>query len=70
MQYFSISENYAVDIMHDILEGVGQYEARLLFEYLIEHFITKESLLNRIYAFSYGYLEKKSKPTNVKLDCV
>lgn len=63
-----MAENYAVNIMHDILEGVGQYEVKLLFEYLMEHFISKESLLNRIYAFNYGYLEKKNKPTNIKLD--
>ena len=69
LQYFNIAENYAVDIMHDILEGVGQYEVRLLFEYLIEHFISKESLLNRMYAFNFGYLEKKNKSTNIKLDC-
>ena len=35
LQYFNIAENYAVDIMHDILEGVGQYEVKLLFVYLI-----------------------------------
>lgn len=69
LQYFNIAENYAVDIMHDILEGVGQYEVKLLFLYLIDHFISKESLLNRLYAFDYGYLEKKNKPTNVNLDC-
>ncbi|XP_023812750.1 uncharacterized protein LOC111947676 [Oryzias latipes] len=56
--------------MPDILEGVGQFEIRLLFEYLIEHFISKESLLNRIYAFNYGYFEYKNKPTSLNLDCV
>lgn len=30
----NIGENYAVVIMHDILEGLVQYETRLLFEYL------------------------------------
>lgn len=69
LQYFNVAENYAVDIMHDILEGVGQYEVKLLFLCLIEHFISKESLLNRLYAFDYGYLEKKNKPTHVNLDC-
>ena len=68
LQYFDIAENYAVDIMHDILEGVGQYEITLLFEYLIKHFISKEDVLNRIYAFNYGYPEKKNKPTNINLE--
>lgn len=39
LQYFNTAENYAVDIMHDILEGVGQYEVRLLFEYLIAFYL-------------------------------
>lgn len=68
LKYFNIAENFAVDIMHDILEGVGQYEVKLLFQYLIEYFISKDSLLNRIYAFNYGYMEKKNKPTNINLD--
>jgi len=25
LQYFNVSDNYAVDIMHDILEGVGHF---------------------------------------------
>ena len=37
------------DIMHNILEGVGQYEVKLLFDYLLENFISKESFLNRMY---------------------
>ena len=63
LQYFNVAENYAVDITHDILEGVGQYEVRLLL-------ISMEILLNRVYAFNYGYLEKKNRPTNINLDCV
>lgn len=33
-QYFNVCENYAVDIMYDILEYVGQLELKLLFGYL------------------------------------
>ena len=44
--------------MHDILEGVGQYEVKLLFVYLIGHLISKESL-NRMYAFNYGSGKEK-----------
>ena len=70
LQYFNVAENYAVDITHNILEGVGQFEGRLLFGYLVKHFISKERLLNRVYAFNYGYLEKKNRPTNINLNCV
>lgn len=61
MQYFDIAENDAVDIMHDILEGVGQYEAKQLFMYLTENCISKESLLNRLYAFDYGWKRKTNQ---------
>lgn len=54
--------------MHDILEGVAQYEIKLLLEYLSENFLLKPGLLSRIYAFDYGYLERKNRPTRVNLD--
>ncbi|XP_037401191.1 uncharacterized protein LOC119265236 [Pygocentrus nattereri] len=28
LQFFHVSDNYAVDIMHDLLEGVAQYESK------------------------------------------
>lgn len=41
LSYFSVSENFVFDIMHDILEGVAQYEMKLLFEYLNKNFISQ-----------------------------
>ena len=35
-QFFHSSNNCAVDIMHDLLEGVVQYELKLVFQYLIK----------------------------------
>lgn len=70
LSYFNVSENFAFDIMHDILEGVGQYEMRLLFDYMVKNkFISKESLLNRVYAFNYGHMERANRPTKINLDC-
>jgi len=34
LSYFNVSENFAFD-MHNILEGVGQYEMKLLFDYMV-----------------------------------
>lgn len=45
LSYFSVSANFVFDIMHDILEGVAQYEVKLLFGYLNENFISNENIL-------------------------
>ena len=34
LRYFHVCNNYLFDVMHDLLEGVAQYEIRLLFGYL------------------------------------
>ncbi|RVE61678.1 hypothetical protein OJAV_G00174850 [Oryzias javanicus] len=68
LQYFHVSSNYSFDIMHDLLEGVAQYEIKLLFEYFVEHFISEQNLLSRIYGFDYGFLERKNRPTKIILD--
>lgn len=68
LQYYHICNNYSFDIMHDLLEGVAQYEVKLLFEYLTQHFISEQNLLSRIYGFDYGFLERKNRPTKIILD--
>ncbi|KAI7811169.1 hypothetical protein IRJ41_011241 [Triplophysa rosa] len=67
LKYFHICDNYAPDIMHDILEGVGQYEIKLFLEYL-SGIISRQDICNRIYSFNYGYLERKNRPTRLNLD--
>lgn len=59
LQYFHICDNYTPDIMHDNLEGGGQYEIKLLLEYL-SGVISRQGICNRIYSFNYGYLERKN----------
>lgn len=68
LKYFHVSNNYSFDIMHDLLEGVVQYEIKLLFGHLTQNFISEEDLLSRIYSFDYGFLERKNRPTKVILD--
>lgn len=69
LQYFHVSDNYAVDIMHDILEGVGQFELKLLFGYLSDNkIISKMDICNRIYAYNYGFVERKNRATRIHLE--
>ncbi|XP_052003178.1 uncharacterized protein LOC127658113 [Xyrauchen texanus] len=69
LKYFNIADNVVVDVMHDILEGVAQYELKLLFEYLAKDLISSENILLRIYAYSYGYLDRKNRPTKINMQC-
>ena len=68
LQLFHTSDNYAVDIMHDLLEGVVQYELKLVFQYLIKNSISVSSLSERIMSFNYGFTQRKNRPSGVKLD--
>lgn len=67
LSYFSVSDNFVLDIMHDVLEGVAQYEIKLLFGYLNQNFISNENILQRVYAFNYGFMDKKNRPTRINL---
>ncbi|KAK0153147.1 hypothetical protein N1851_005164 [Merluccius polli] len=68
LQLFHTSDNYAVDIMHDLLEGVVQYELKLVFQYLINNSISVSSLSERIMSFNYGFTQRKNRRSRVKLD--
>ena len=68
LQFFHVCHNFSLDIMHNILEGVAQFELKLLLEYLSENVLSKPDLLSRNYAFDYGYVERKNRPTKINLD--
>ncbi len=68
LQYFNLSENFSVDLMNDILEGVAQFELKLVLKYVQANFLTAKELDGRLSSFNYGYMERRNRPPSVKLD--
>lgn len=67
LQYFNTCENFLVEIMHDIWEGVAQYEIKLLVLHLIDKYTTSNETDRRIKSFNCGYMEQNNTPPVVKL---
>ncbi|RXN36123.1 hypothetical protein ROHU_003222 [Labeo rohita] len=64
LSYFHVTHNQVADIMHDLLEGVGPYELKLVLSSLIEDkHLTLEKLNFRITSFDYGFPDLKNKPS-------
>lgn len=52
-----------MDAMHDLLEGVLQYEVKELLKHLIsENLITLQDINDAIVSFPYGYTDVANKP--------
>lgn len=62
---FTVTDNFSVDIMHDMLEGVCKFDIGLILKLMIFDFnyFSIETLNNRIEAFNYGSLDIRSRPT-------
>jgi hypothetical protein len=58
------------DIMHDVLEGGLQYEAKLMLRQFVfeEKYFTLPELNFKIENFDYGYLDAKNSPTPITSD--
>lgn len=54
--------------MHDVLEGIAQFELKLVLRYVQAHFLTTKELDGRLHSFNYGYMERRNRPPSVKLD--
>lgn len=62
---FHVTRNFVVDVMHDLLEGICQFDlGKLFYQFIhVDNFFTLEQLNNYIRAFDYGY--SKNKPTEI-----
>lgn len=54
--------------MHDFLEGVVQYELKLVYQHLVKNLLSVKELSEGVQSFNYGYLERKNRPSGLKMD--
>ncbi|KAM3597607.1 uncharacterized protein V6R79_006799 [Siganus canaliculatus] len=67
LQFYHVTDNVAPDIMHNILEGIGGYELKLVVNSLIEQkCFTLEQLNFRLTSFDYGFCDVHNKPSAIK----
>lgn len=60
---FHVTEIYAPDAMHDLLEGIVPLELNLVVDVLIqEQYFTLDELNLKIQPFDYGPADRNSKP--------
>ena len=68
LQYFDICSGALVpDVMHDVLEGVLQYEAKLLLNHCIfeEGYFRADTLEQLMASFELGFMEAANRPTPI-----
>lgn len=65
---FEIFQNSSVDLLHDLTEGVVPFFVKRLFDFLIEKKILNfRELQAKIRDYNYGFLNRKYKPSKLKL---
>ncbi|KAI8122546.1 hypothetical protein CVS40_6741 [Lucilia cuprina] len=70
LKNFHVTENYSVDVMHDLLEGVCHYVLIFILKRFIEDykFFSTEQLNYRMLTFNYGPIYGKNKPPILNSD--
>ncbi|XP_024886631.1 uncharacterized protein LOC112464072, partial [Temnothorax curvispinosus] len=68
LQNFNLFDNLAFDIMHDIFEGICQYNlSQLLLHYIYEaKLFTLDELNNRLHIFDFGLEDGVNRPPSLK----
>lgn len=66
LKYLDICTSLIPDVMHDVLEGVVQYELKLFIQYCIEsRYFRRHTLQSIMEGFEFGYMESTSHPTPI-----
>lgn len=66
LDYFHVTKNLGVDVMHDILEGVCRYDLALFLNYFIaKKYLTLIDVNTRIRSFRYSHKHNINKPVEI-----
>lgn len=66
---FHVVQNYCIDIMHDLNEGVVPFLMKLIFNHCIEKKIfTRSTIITKSQYFDYGKINKKNIPSQLNLE--
>lgn len=67
---YKVFQNYSVDIMHDMLEGVCNYDISGIIRKCIEEYqyFTLENLNQRIQFFDYGPINIRNRPPRISVN--
>ena len=68
LMYFHVCDGTMVpDVMHDVLEGLLQYEIKLMLKVMIntESYISLNDLNTRLDCLELGHMESKDRPSQI-----
>ena len=68
LTYFHVCDGSMLpDIMHDILEGVLQYETKVMLKTMVSRkkYFTLEEFNSQLENMELGYMESKSRPSSI-----
>lgn len=71
LQYFDV-DVLVPDVMHDLLEGVLQYEASQVLKHVIrqEHYLRYSAFAKALDGLELGYMESDNRPTHISTTTV
>lgn len=69
LQFFHILNNWSVDIMHDLNEGIIPFALRHFFQRITAlKILTMDKLIQKLHYFDYGFLNQRNIPSDLNID--